>query len=525
MNTFSASSSTAMNNGVSENVEKIFAFVCIAAAIALWAVCTLPWSFANELSDDTVVFSYVAQRMLAGDVLFRDVWDHKGPLIFMLNAAGLWLGGGSYGGIKAVEFLMMSAAAMLLYLSLMRFAGRRFAALTTLAATAAMRVPLGEGNFTEEYAVFFQALALYFLVRLEIESCRRAGLCAFVIGFAGACAFFFRANLTGFWLVIGIYWIVKAAVSKDYKSFFRKLLWAAVPVVLMGGGFALYFGWNGALWGFLEGLIFHNIRYSQDVSLPLWAKAGKMLALGQSTYPFGPLVVIGSIILVRGWLKKRYPLVFVFAVVWLAVEVLLSSLAGYPYQHYIITWVLPASGLTVLVLYSLAEWLAERLNRVSMRLVVSASIAVLAVLSALPAFTKAAELYGQHNQKTGMTKYIVENSSEWETVYFYESFDAKNQFFGAKCLSSLFFANRKLPTPYVYSSFYLPVSDEFRQKMVDAMYEGWLKSPPALVIFLPKKEDSFWFLIDPRIEEMVSRNYQKAAELDGFLIYKPKKVD
>ena len=73
----------------------LFAGFCLAAAIVVWAIYTLPWSFAAELRDDTVVFAYIAQRMLAGDVLFRDVWDHKGPLIFMLNALGLWLGGGS----------------------------------------------------------------------------------------------------------------------------------------------------------------------------------------------------------------------------------------------------------------------------------------------------------------------------------------------------------------------------------------------------------------------------------------------
>lgn len=61
--------------------------------------------------------------------------------------------------------------------------------------------------------------------------------------------------------------------------------------------------------------------------------------------------------------------------------------------------------------------------------------------------------------------------------------------------------------------------------MVDALYDGWTKSPPALVICLPEKEDSFWFLIDSRIDEMVEAGYHQAAELDGFLIFKPNAAD
>ncbi|HSV27341.1 MAG TPA: hypothetical protein VLH60_05560, partial [Sedimentisphaerales bacterium] len=137
------------------------------------------------------------------------------------------------------------------------------------------------------------------------------------------------------------------------------------------------------------------------------------------------------------------------------------------------------------------------------------------------AFDRAADLFGQRGKITAMTKFIAENSEEGDTVYFYESFDAQNNWFGGASLSPLFFARRKLPTPYVYSSFYLPDDERFRQRMVDAMYDGWMKSPPALVIFLPAKEDSFWFLIDPRIYRLVRENYHQVAQIDSFVIYKP----
>lgn len=41
--------------------------------------------------DDSSIFLYVGQRLLAGDQLYTEVWDHKPPLIFWINKAGLFV--------------------------------------------------------------------------------------------------------------------------------------------------------------------------------------------------------------------------------------------------------------------------------------------------------------------------------------------------------------------------------------------------------------------------------------------------
>src|SRR5258707_15779134 len=83
----------------------------IAGALAV----TLPHSPTNMpyVWPDGGVFLYVAQRMLDGAALYRQVWDHKPPLVYYLNALGLWLTQGSRWGVWGIEALAVAAATLL----------------------------------------------------------------------------------------------------------------------------------------------------------------------------------------------------------------------------------------------------------------------------------------------------------------------------------------------------------------------------------------------------------------------------
>src|SRR5262245_997230 len=58
-------------------------------------------------SRDSGVFLYMGWRLLSGDIPYQDVWDHKPPLIYFVDALGLTLTPNSLWGIWFLEFLFI----------------------------------------------------------------------------------------------------------------------------------------------------------------------------------------------------------------------------------------------------------------------------------------------------------------------------------------------------------------------------------------------------------------------------------
>ena len=70
----------------------------------VFSVIYLPVLFSLPAYDSTV-FLYMGQRILDGFIPYKDAWDHKPPMIYWINALGLYLGQGSFLGVRLIEFL------------------------------------------------------------------------------------------------------------------------------------------------------------------------------------------------------------------------------------------------------------------------------------------------------------------------------------------------------------------------------------------------------------------------------------
>ncbi|MGB8984137.1 MAG: glycosyltransferase family 39 protein, partial [Anaerolineales bacterium] len=150
-------------------------------------------------SRDSGVFLYVAWRLLSGDVPFRDVWDHKPPLIYFVDALGLTLTPGSLWGVWFLQIIFIFFTLFLIYKLLDREYGILAALAGTLALTSGLFRVLARGNVTEEYALVFQALAFWlFPGAWKRDFPLRA---SFWIGLCGGLAFNFKQTTIGIWAV------------------------------------------------------------------------------------------------------------------------------------------------------------------------------------------------------------------------------------------------------------------------------------------------------------------------------------
>ena len=143
-----------------------------------------------------------------GEIPYVDRWDHKGPLIYLLNAAGLFVGG--------VQGIWVLASLFLIGSSLVRLQDNERNRSVPRPPSISLAIFLMHfpkfaqgGNLTEHYALLFQFSALLLFVRIEHRGSGKDIWPAVAIGMLGAGAFLLRANLIGVWLAIGTYWLLQ----------------------------------------------------------------------------------------------------------------------------------------------------------------------------------------------------------------------------------------------------------------------------------------------------------------------------
>src|SRR3972149_531182 len=71
---------------MSKKLEVLFCLFLFLAAIPILTTVS-PYTFPFP-DRDQGVYAYVGGRLLHGQIPYRDMWDHKGPLIYFIYAAG-----------------------------------------------------------------------------------------------------------------------------------------------------------------------------------------------------------------------------------------------------------------------------------------------------------------------------------------------------------------------------------------------------------------------------------------------------
>src|SRR4026209_752218 len=66
-------------------------------------------------SRDSGVFLYMGWRFLSGDIPYREVWDHKPPLIYFVDTLGLSLTPDSRWGVWLIQFIFIFLTFFLIY--------------------------------------------------------------------------------------------------------------------------------------------------------------------------------------------------------------------------------------------------------------------------------------------------------------------------------------------------------------------------------------------------------------------------
>jgi 4-amino-4-deoxy-L-arabinose transferase-like glycosyltransferase len=308
-------------------LESLLVSLVVAITLLLLSPLNIP-----ILGRDEGVFVYVGQQILRGKIPYRDVWDHKGPLIYYIDALGLFIGHHSQWGIWLIEGICITASLILLYLLLRRILSGTAATFGILTWLAGFTIVIG-GNVVEEYAIILVVLAAYLAVYQPFFSAPLAGVLA-------GLAFMLRPNEAAAPALALVFLLGAQIRQRAWRSVSFSILQFLVGFLVVAGVTAAYFAWNHAINDFMRSVFLFNFYY---------VSAGGNFAaslLSGVTYLAVPVFfalasVVSMIVLRRPEQSAEQKRLIYFAAALFLITLPLSLLSGRSYRHYFVPWLFP----------------------------------------------------------------------------------------------------------------------------------------------------------------------------------------
>jgi hypothetical protein len=427
------------------------------------------------LKRDSGVFFYIGWRILHGELPYRDIWDHKPPLIFYLNALGLGVSNNSLWGVWLIECLLLFLAAFIGFQLIRKAWGSLPAVFSLFFWLFTLTFLITGGNLTEEYALSLQFAALLLITNADKPNFRNWQV--FLIGLLGAIAFFTKQTTVGIWMAILIYLTLQRLTTSQVKRWLREvfiIFCGAAPIFI---GIVISFGSQGALPQLWSAAFKYNLIYSS--SADMLAKLKYIAASGLTTlaqihtgiFYFAIIGYFAGIILIfyKRTVIGYWLALLIIGLLDLPIELILVGLSGRNYAHYYIT-LLPV--LTVFVGFmfwmlqsQLSTWGVPN----QARFILMFGIVGLIIWSSFSAYHLSVVVEARE-QDPFIISYIDSSTSPNDYVLLWGAESSYN-----------YLAQRRSPTRFVYQ-YPLYQIDYTNEQLIEEFLEGVIQNRPKLII-------------------------------------------
>lgn len=339
--------------------------------------------FASNSNIDSAFFAYAGELLRTGGRPYVSFWDHKPPLIYLIEAAALTVSGGHLWGLWAASLAALLASVVLAYRTLRLPFGVLGATLGVIFFAFSLPHMLAT-NLAEEYALPIQWATALLLVRWRPVDDKMYGP-GLILGVLGAMAFSLKANLIGTALSVGLALTIVLLSEKKLGPWLRLVAGALSGFALVAAVLVGYVALGGPVSAFWDQVFHYNFVYSATTpGLRMRVALDAVMVstnYGSFLLPFAGWVVAAAALLARGRRESRYP-ILLLGVVWLPIEVLLVSVSGRLYAHYYVVLLPPLSFLVALATSELVAHVPQQVG-VGIRRLGWATGAVIALSTAI----------------------------------------------------------------------------------------------------------------------------------------------
>ena len=239
--------------------EPLFLFLFAVLVTTLFSTCSFlyplnPW-------DDANVYMTIGNAMLGGKELYVDIFDHKGPVLYLMHEMAAVLSRNSFVGIYLIEIICVFC--------FMRYSLRTMRLFSASKATLPLACLLGwvtassdlfyYGDSVEEFSLPILAHSLYFMLRFARNRQVPSRWQALVMGVGVGLIFWTKFNIL-FFYVGGIAALALIAWRhSQMKELGQTVLWVIAGWAVTTAAVLSYFAIHGTIEALMESYFMVNI--------------------------------------------------------------------------------------------------------------------------------------------------------------------------------------------------------------------------------------------------------------------------
>ncbi len=334
---------------------RIFVYLyCLITALLILLLTTKnsPLYPFNDWVDANAFFT-MGKGIFNGKVMYRDLFEQKGPILYLIYGFGYLISHKSFLGVFILEVIMFSISLYFLYKTLRLFLSVRSSLIILPIFSSALCTSFSfvHGGSAEEFSMLFFFVTLYYFFKhFKVQELSHKEM--IINGVIAGIVFLIKYTLLGFWLAFTFSIFIDFILKKKYKKAFTYPFWLLLGMILPIVVTIIYFLINKGLMAFVNNYFYVNITVYAKESVGIFSRI-KDLILGLmdtfSKNTFMEILLIVSIIFVLLFkVKKR--------VKWLLLLLVIASILGvywglkfYPYY---LLFILLFSGVSYLVIFS-----------------------------------------------------------------------------------------------------------------------------------------------------------------------------
>lgn len=280
---------------------------------------------------DSAIFLFHGVKMAQGGVLYVDMWDHKGPVLFFIQWLGIVLTPHSLWGLWLLECLACFIALFFFFKTASLVTKNTVCDLLASVFSFHLLYYFGdEGNCVEQWALPFIAVSLY-LFSKYLKTNHISSLEIMVAGAFMTCTFLMNGNLVSVWIAYVILIVIKLLLEKDFKQLRNCILFYSLGVMLIVSITLITLGIQGALPAFFETYFGFNAEYVSDNSLRHFITLVLNSIYADKWFAYAQFIFLVLLVNNKKWKDWKWSTIF-----FCLVAILMSNMSPRGYNHYYI---------------------------------------------------------------------------------------------------------------------------------------------------------------------------------------------